>query len=52
MREKALELLERWNDSYSDLYKELRVAYRFLREGKRMKFPELQVVFGGCFSRC
>lgn len=43
LRQKALTLLEEWNDAYSDLYKELRAAYRFLREGKRMRFPELQV---------
>ncbi|CAM9827001.1 unnamed protein product, partial [Ectocarpus sp. 13 AM-2016] len=43
LREKALALMEEWNESHGDLYKGLRAAYRFLREGKRMKFPELQV---------
>ncbi|CAN0505248.1 unnamed protein product, partial [Ectocarpus sp. 8 AP-2014] len=42
LREKALALMEEWNESHGDLYKGLRAAYRFLREGKRMKFPELQ----------
>ncbi|CAN0439687.1 unnamed protein product, partial [Hapterophycus canaliculatus] len=42
LRQKALSLMEEWNGSHGDLYKGLRAAYRFLREGKRMKFPELQ----------
>eukprot|EP00903_Cladosiphon_okamuranus_P006995 g6806.t1 len=42
LRQKALALLEEWNASHGDLYKGIRAAYRFLREGKRMKFPELQ----------
>lgn len=46
LRQKALALMEEWNGSHGDLYKGLRAAYRFLREGKRMKFPELQVNFG------
>lgn len=43
LRQKALALMEEWNGSHGDLYQGLRAAYRFLREGKRMKFPELQV---------
>lgn len=43
LRQKALSLMEEWNGSHGDLYKGLRASYRFLREGKRMKFPELQV---------
>lgn len=43
LRQKALALMEEWNGAHGDLYKGLRAAYRFLREGKRMKFPELQV---------
>lgn len=43
LRQRALALLEEWNDAHGDMYKGLRAAYRFLREGRRMKFPELQV---------
>lgn len=43
LRQKALALMEEWNSSHGDIYRGLRVAYRFLREGRRMKFPELEV---------
>lgn len=43
LRQRALALMEEWNDVYGHLYKRLRAAYRFLLEGKRMKFPEVQV---------
>lgn len=43
LRKRALAVMEEWNDAHGDVYKGLRVAYRFLREGKRMQFPELQV---------
>lgn len=43
LRQRALALMEEWNEAHGDIYKGLRAAYRYLREGKRMKFPELQV---------
>lgn len=43
LRQKALALMEEWNGSHGDIHRGLRVAYRFLREGRRMKFPELEV---------
>ena len=46
LRQKALALMDEWNEAHGDIHKGLRVAYRFLREGKRMKFPELQVQLG------
>ncbi|CAN0502868.1 unnamed protein product, partial [Laminaria digitata] len=42
LRQRALALMEEWSEAHGDRYKGLRAAYRFLREGKRMKFPELQ----------
>ncbi|CAM9443510.1 unnamed protein product, partial [Discosporangium mesarthrocarpum] len=42
LRQKALGLLEEWNDVYGGIYKGLRAAYRFLKEAKRMRFPEVQ----------
>lgn len=50
LRQKALGLLEEWNEAHGDVHKGLRAAYRFLREGKRMKFPEVQVTAWWC--RC
>lgn len=43
LRKRALAVMEEWNDAHGHVYKGLRAAYRFLRESKRMQFPELQV---------
>ncbi|CAM9814056.1 unnamed protein product [Chrysoparadoxa australica] len=41
LRAKALELLAAWNTRYGDVYSGLRAGYRYLKESKKMQFPDL-----------
>lgn len=51
LRQKALALMEEWNENHGEMYKGLRAAYRLLREGKRIRFPDLQVRRFCCFCK-
>ena len=41
LREKALEMIESWNEAFGAHYQEIRVAHRYLRDVLKMKFPDV-----------
>ncbi|KAL0379388.1 UNVERIFIED_CONTAM: UV-stimulated scaffold protein A [Sesamum angustifolium] len=42
MRSKAIEFLEKWNESFGIHYRQLRLGYDYLRNTLRFQFPNLQ----------
>lgn len=42
MRTKAIEFLEKWNDSFGIHYRQLRLGYDYLKNTLRFQFPNLQ----------
>lgn len=42
LRSKAIEFLEKWNDSFGIYHRQLRLGYDYLRNTLRFKFPNIQ----------
>eukprot|EP00026_Physarum_polycephalum_P016285 Phypoly_transcript_17161.p1 GENE.Phypoly_transcript_17161~~Phypoly_transcript_17161.p1 ORF type:complete len:197 (+),score=25.95 Phypoly_transcript_17161:63-593(+) len=42
LREKSLDLIEKWNTAFGAIYKQLRNGYNYLKFTRKMKFPDLQ----------
>ncbi|KAK4488682.1 hypothetical protein RD792_004453 [Penstemon davidsonii] len=42
MRSKAIEFLEKWNESFGIQYRQLRLGYDYLKNNLRFQFPNLQ----------
>ncbi|KAH6779984.1 hypothetical protein C2S52_011221 [Perilla frutescens var. hirtella] len=42
LRSKAIEFLEKWNDSFGIHYRQLRLGYDYLKNTLRLQFPNLQ----------
>lgn len=42
LRSKAIEFLEKWNDSFGIHYRQLRLGYEYLKNTLRFQFPNLQ----------
>ncbi|EGG15825.1 ENTH/VHS domain-containing protein [Cavenderia fasciculata] len=40
MKQKALEYVEKWNESFGEHYSHLRVGYNYLKNSLKLKFPE------------
>ncbi|KAK9749526.1 hypothetical protein RND81_02G131800 [Saponaria officinalis] len=42
LRSKAIEFLEKWNNSFGMHYRQLRLGYHYLKDTLRLQFPNLQ----------